>query len=300
MERHPTEPSTLTATLRANGRSPSRQRPGKAFSAFAVVASASSSIGSSRTFASSASVSSTFCGALSDPRSRCGARNGLSVSTRMRSERHHRGRLAHVTVLRIRHVAGEGQPVAAPRTLASDVGVAGEAMDHDVLRGTLIQHSKGVVPRVAHVHDHRLARPRWRARRGSEASRSARRARCASGTSPDRTPPHRSREAPAARSRPSTRPTSSNPSASWGCTPAEANTPSSSVAICERSLAGFHIDADAEEPVDAGGPRSLDRDCRFLVHQEQVAVGIHHPGLHHHFRVRAAHRGPTLPGLKFG
>ena len=68
----------------------------------------------------------------------------------------------------------------------------------------------------------------------------------------------------------------------------------------DRSLARFHIHPDADQPVGAGGPRSLDRDCRFLVHQEQVAMGIHRGGLDREFRVRGAHRAATIPGLNFG
>ncbi len=45
----------------------------------------------------------------------------------------------------------------------------------------------------------------------------------------------------------------------------------------ERSAARFDVHTDADQPLDAGGLRGLDRDCRFDLHQEQVAVGIHRP-----------------------
>ena len=87
---------------------------------------------------------------------------------------------------------------------------------------------------------------------------------------------------------------SSKASASWGWMPAEARTPSSSDAISiDRSLV-CDVHAHADHPLHAGGLGGLDHDCRFLVHQEQVAVGIHRPGLHREFRVRGAHRAATI------
>ena len=68
----------------------------------------------------------------------------------------------------------------------------------------------------------------------------------------------------------------------------------------DRSLARFRVDPDADEPVDAGGPRSLDHVCRFAVHQEQVAVGVHRSGLHRHFRVRPLIEARAYTGLHLG
>ena len=116
-----------------------------------------SSTSTSRTRAISAIVVMTFAGSLSRPRIVCGARNGLSVSTRMRSSVERLRRLTEVLVLRIRDVAREAHPVAARRALARDDRVAAEAVDHDALRRSLIQYSKDVGPRVADVDHERLA-----------------------------------------------------------------------------------------------------------------------------------------------
>ena len=57
----------------------------------------------------------------------------------------------------------------------------------------------------------------------------------------------------------------------------------------ERTEARFHVHADADQPVDADGLRSLDHICRFAVEEEQVAVGVHRAWLHRQFRVPVAH-----------
>ena len=72
-------------------------------------------------------------------------------------ERRRARRLPQMLVLRVRHVAGEAQVVAARHALARDVGVAAEAVDHHPLRRTLVQYSKDVGPCVADVDDERLA-----------------------------------------------------------------------------------------------------------------------------------------------
>ena len=68
----------------------------------------------------------------------------------------------------------------------------------------------------------------------------------------------------------------------------------------DRSFARLDVHAHADHPLHPSGPGGLDRDCRFLVHQEQVAMGIHRGGLDREFRVRGAHRAATIPGLNFG
>src|SRR3954470_1648076 len=79
-EREPTKPSTLTANFRTEARDApgkGQRRPGKATRAFAAVASRTVSTDLARAWAIAAIASRTLAGALSRPRSLCGARNGL-------------------------------------------------------------------------------------------------------------------------------------------------------------------------------------------------------------------------------
>ena len=271
-------------------------KPGNAARAFVAVAATTSSTSSPRTRAISAIVAMTFAGSLSRPRSFCGARNGLSVSTKMRSEVERLRGLTEVVVLRVRDVAGEAHPVAARRALARDVGVAAEAVDHHPLGRSLIQYSKDVGPRLADVDHEGLT--------GLVGQRDV-----------DLEDPLlilygrvHPEEVEAALPHPEHAGIVEqllDPGAGLGVETAgvvgvharRGEHPLDPVGQLERPPARFGVHAHADQPLDAGGLRGLDHIWRFAVHQEQVAVGIHRPRLHRQFRVLVAHRAATIPSL---
>ncbi len=119
----------------------------------------------SRTSASTRSVCTTLAGSFGAPRTDCGARYGLSVSTRIRS----RGMLAAASRsarrVRVRRVAGERHVVAA--------------IDGDRERGRATRSSGGSPCRGrARAHSPSRRRPRGcGSRRGGRARRRARAAR---------------------------------------------------------------------------------------------------------------------------
>ena len=80
-----------------------------------------------------ASVWRTLAGSLRLPRSGCGARYGLSVSARILSAGHRRGRLAKLRRLRVRHVPGE-RDVVAPLDRRLEQAGRREAVEDDGAR----------------------------------------------------------------------------------------------------------------------------------------------------------------------
>ena len=81
--------------------------------------------------------------------------------------------------------------------------------------------------------------------------------------------------------------------------PAVANTPSSvSASSSEERL--LPTSTPTQISVHAGGSRSLDHQCRFLLHEEQVAVGIHRASVDRQFKVLPPHPGGTIPALNIG
>jgi hypothetical protein len=73
--------------------------------------------------------------------------------------------------------------------------------------------------------------------------------------------------------------------------------PAQGVGQFEAPAARRDVHPHADQAVDAGGLRSLHRCWRFAVQEEQVAVGVHRPGLHRHLKVLVVHPGPSLAGL---
>ncbi len=153
---HANKPSTLTATLSdervfdlARDRRTRRRR-------CATSPPTRLRTSSSRMRATSAIVWMTFAGSLSVPRRVCGARNGASVSTRMRSMSTARAACRRCSFFG--YVMLPAKLIQYPRSAHSlcDRGVAAEAVDHDAFRRTLIQDSKDLGPRVTYVDDHRL------------------------------------------------------------------------------------------------------------------------------------------------
>ncbi len=204
--------------------------------------------------------------------------------------------LSKVFVLRVRHVAGEADPVAARGALTCDRGVAAEAVDHHALGGTLIEDSKDVGPRVADMDHHRLARL---VRQGDVGLQH-----------PDlilggRVHPEVVQAA--------------LPHTDHACVVQQFLDPGRGRLIevggvvrvharrGEHTLEGIGqfggtgarggVDTDADQPVDARGLRGLDHLCRFVVEQEQVAVGVHRPGVSPWLKVLVAHERRAYKGL---
>src|SRR6478609_1362924 len=148
MSAHPTEPSTLTATLRANGRSPLSE----------ALEGVSGVVGGGCDEYLGGCVA--HLGERSEREEHVLGRVRSASELLRREERrvglnqesiqwHGGGGHTQMFVLRIRHVAGERGPVAARGTLAREERVAAEAVDHDSLRRTLIQDPHRVRPRVS-------------------------------------------------------------------------------------------------------------------------------------------------------
>ena len=225
-----------------------------------------------------ASVIITFAGSLSVPRSFCGARNGAVGLDEQPVERHRGGRLPQVLVLRIRHVAREAHEVAARR-----------ALPRDVRRRRRSSGSPRAPPNPHRALEGRPATRRGRGRRaacrtrsttrcGPEAPDPGRRPGSACGSSRARTPPRRSPGGPRASPRARRRRSVVEGRRVVGMHARRGEDTLERIGELERSAARFGVDAHADQPVDAGGPRGLHHIWRFAVEQEQVAVGVDGPG----------------------
>ena len=163
------------------------------------------------------------------PRSGCGARYGLSVSARMRSAGHGRGGLAELGRLRIRHVAGERDVVAALERRRR-AARAREAVEDRRCPGSRPGRPRCRRPRRG-CGSRPAGPPSPRARAGARRARAGRAAARDRGSS--RGPSRRPRRPAGGRAARRARPTALPPaSPAWcGSIPSAAKTPSSAAAI---------------------------------------------------------------------
>jgi hypothetical protein len=60
------------------------------------------------------------------------------------------------------------------------------------------------------------------------------------------------------------------------------------------------VDTDADQAIHADGSGGLDHQCRFLLHEEQMTVGIDRASVDRQFKVLLPHPGGTIPALNMG
>ena len=166
-----------------------------------------------------------YDGSFVRPRWGTGARNGLSVSTSIRSSGHRAAAGAHVGRVLERHDAAERDVHARAQAPVGLVRAAGEAVQHGALGDALgLQHVEQVRPGVAARGSPGRGRARGPARSATRRRHAGPRAASARSSSRGRTrPPRPPRRRPAATSSARRAATSSTPSlASWGCSPMDA------------------------------------------------------------------------------
>ena len=210
--------------------------------------------------ASAATVWTTCAGSFGRPRTGCGARYGLSVSTRIRSAGTARAASRSSSAFGIRDVAGERDVVAALEGGREQLG-RGEAVEDD--RAAEGRERVGRVLRGLAAVDH--DRQPELVRRARAARRRA--ARCSSGVAYSRTlsspvSPTATAFGCASSSRSSSSRPASGPAACAGRSPSAAYTPSCASAIASARPARVDPGADRDDPRHAGRAAALDERRR--------------------------------------